>query len=326
MRGIKTMNNIMILSAGRRVELVQRFKKAAKELNIDSKIIAADISETAPAIYFADKYYLVPRISAYNYIDEIINICKKEDIVLVIPTIDTELLKLSENRDKIENSCKAKLHLSRQEVIKICRNKHNTQKFLEKNNFGVPKCLSDEDISNKNYNFPLFIKPEDGSSSKNAFKINNEKELMFFKDYIDKPIIQEFMHGTEYSVDVFCDFDSNPITIVPRKRLAVRSGEILKGQIEKNMDIINDVKRMIDILKPIGHITIQCMITDAGIEYIEINPRFGGGAPMSIDAGADSCKNLFRLLKGEKLSYNEDYIDHMYFARFDSSIEIKNYD
>lgn len=325
-RGFKTVNNIMILSAGRRVELVQRFKRAAKKLDIDSKIVAVDISKTAPAIYFADKHYLVPRISADNYIDEIIRICNKENIALIVPTIDTELLKLSENREKIESSCKAKLHLSRDEVIKICRNKHNTQKFLEENGFGVPKCLSDEDINSKNYSFPLFIKPEDGSSSINTFKVNNEQELMFFREYIDKPMIQEFMQGKEYSVDVFCDFDSNPITIVPRRRLAVRGGEILKGQIEKNRDIINDVKRMLDILKPIGHITIQCMITEKGIEYIEINPRFGGGAPMSIDAGADSCKNLFKLLNGEKLEYNEDYTDHMYFARFDSSIEIKNND
>ena len=141
-------------------------------------------------------------------------------------------------------------------------------------------------------------------------------------EYIKEPMVQEFIEGTEYSVDVFCDFDSNPITVVPRIRLATRGGEIAKGQISRDREIINDVMRMLDILKPVGHITIQCMKTKRGIEYIEINPRFGGGAPMSIDAGADSCENLYRLLLGEKLQYNEDYKDGMLFVRFDKSISI----
>lgn len=312
--------NIMILSAGRRVELVERFKAAAQKIGIKSKIVAVDISDTAPAIHFADVFYLIPRISADGYIEALIDISNKENISLIIPTIDTELLKLMENREKIEASTNAKILLSRDEVIKICRDKNNTQKFFEKNGFGVPKQLSADDIKCENYAFPLFIKPEDGSSSINTFKVKNKAELDFFMDYIDKPMLQEFIEGTEFSVDVFCDFESNPITIVPRIRLATRSGEIAKGKVIKDREVIEDVKRVIENLKPIGHITVQCMKTKRGIEYIEINPRFGGGAPMSIDAGADSCENLYRLLLGEALSYNENYMDETLFVRFDNSI------
>lgn len=317
--------NILILSAGRRVELIKRFIKAKEMLKIKGNIIAVDISNTAPAIYFADKYYLIPRIDSDEYISSIIDVCKKEDITLIIPTIDTELLKLAENRYKIEKETTAKILLSKDEVVQICRNKKNTQKFFEENGFGVPKLLSDEDIKNGNYDFPLFIKPLDGSSSINTFKVINKQELDFFINYIKNPMVQEFMVGEEYSVDVFCDFEANPITIVPRKRIATRSGEIAKGQVLRDREIIDDVKRVLDILKPIGHITIQCMKTKKGIEYIEINPRFGGGAPMSIDAGANSCENIYRLLRGEKLSYNENYTDKALFVRFDDSIMISDY-
>lgn len=314
------MKNILILSAGRRVELIERFKRARKKLNIDGNIIAVDISKTAPAIYFADKFYMIPRIDDADYIDSIIDVCKKENIDLIVPTIDTELLKLAENREIIEENTNAKVLLSDIRVVSICRDKNNTQNFFEENGFGVPKLLSDDDIRNDNYTFPLFIKPKDGSSSINTFKINNKSELDFFMNYVSEPMVQEFMQGTEYSVDVFCDFDASPITIVPRIRIATRSGEIAKGKVVKDREIINDVKRMLEILKPIGHITVQCMKTQKGIEYIEINPRFGGGAPMSIDAGADSCENLYRVLCGEKLSYNENYSDNTMFVRFDSSI------
>lgn len=312
--------NILILSAGRRVELIERFKRAAKRLSIKSKIVAVDISNTAPAIYFADTYYLIPKISADDYISSLIDVCQKENISVIVPTIDTELLKLMKHRKEIEDNTHAKVLLSSDKVIEICRDKKNTQKFFEEQGFGVPKMLGKADFDAENYSFPLFIKPEDGSSSINTFKVNNQGELDFFMNYVDKPMVQEFIEGTEYSVDVFCDFDSRPITIVPRVRLATRGGEIAKGKVEKNREVINDVKRLLSILKPIGHITIQCMQTNRGIMYIEINPRFGGGAPMSIDAGADSCENLYRLLCGETLEYNENYQDKVMFVRFDNSI------
>lgn len=183
--------------------------------------------------------------------------------------------------------------------------------------FGIPKKIN---INDKNIKFPLFIKPIDGSSSINTFKVNNMDELKFFSSYINKPIIQEFIEGEEYTVDAFLDFDSNVITIVPRKRIATRSGEISKGKIVKDREIINDIKKVLQLLKPIGQITIQCMKTDKGIKYIEMNPRFGGGAPMSIKAGANSCENLYRILQNEKLSYNENYKENITFLRFDSAI------
>ena len=134
--------NILILSAGRRVELVQSFQNAAKRLNIKSNVVAGDCSETAPAIYFADRKAILPRINEDNYIDEIIKVCKREDIRLVIPTIDTDLLLLSEERDRIESESGAVVLIASTEVISICRDKINTQKFLEENGFKIPKMYS----------------------------------------------------------------------------------------------------------------------------------------------------------------------------------------
>ncbi len=315
-----TEYNILILSAGRRVELIQSFQKSAKKLDVKSNVVAGDCSETAPAIYFADRKAILPRINEPNYIDEIINICNKEDISLVVPTIDTDLLLLSQSKEKIESVSGARVLISSTEVISICRDKIKTQNFLEENGFMVPKMYSEEELSSENLQFPLFIKPKSGSSSINTFKVNNLEELVTYRSLIKEPIVQDFMEGEEFTVDVFLDFDGNLITVVPRLRMATRSGEISKGKIIKDRDIIEDIKRLVDVLKPIGHITIQLMKTNKGIEYIEINPRFGGGAPMSIQSGADSCENLYRLLMGESLEYNENYRDNIMFFRFDNSI------
>lgn len=312
--------NVLILSAGRRVELVNCFKEAAKAERVNSKIIAADISNTAPATFFADKKYIVPRILEDGYIQSIIDICRKENIRLVIPTIDTELLILAENKELIESETNAKVMISNKRAIEICRNKINTNKFFEENGFGVPREITEGDIKNKDYSFPLFIKPFNGSSSINTFKVKNEEELEFFRNYIDNPIIQEFIEGKEYTIDAFVDFNGNPITIVPRERIATRGGEIAKGMIVKDRELIELTKEVIKALNPIGHITLQCMKTKEGVKFIEINPRFGGGAPMSIKAGADSPANLFKLLRGEELKYNEDYQENIMSLRFDSAI------
>lgn len=317
---IMTEYNILILSAGRRVELVQSFQKAAKRLNIESNVVAGDCSETAPAIYFADKKAILPRINEPNYIDEIIKVCKKENINLVIPTIDTDLLLLSEARERVEAESEARVLVSSPELVSICRDKINTQKFLESNGFKIPKMYSEKELKSSDLQFPLFIKPKSGSSSINTFKVNNIEELTTYKAIIKEPIVQDFMEGREFTVDVFLDFDGNLITVVPRLRMATRSGEISKGKIIKDREIIDDIKRLVKALKPIGHITVQLMKTNKGIEYIEINPRFGGGAPMSIQSGADSCENLYRLLMGDKLEYNENYRDNIMFFRFDNSI------
>ena len=316
--------NVLILSAGRRVELVNCFKAARDKLNIDGKVYTADMSPTAPALYFSDGAFIVPRISSDEYIPAIIDLCNQHDISLVVPTIDTELEKLAVNRQLIEGSTKARVLVSSPEATAICCDKFKTAEFFEKNCFGYPKVITQKDIESNNYAFPLFIKPLNGSSSINAFKVENKRELDFFLGYVKDPIVQECVAGKEYTVDCFCDFEGNVITVVPRLRIATRSGEILKGRIEKNARIIGDVKRLMAAGGFIGQITVQCFLCDDGsIKYIEINPRFGGGAPMSIACGADSCENLYRLLLGERLAYNEDYTDGVTIARFDSSVKVE---
>ncbi len=313
--------NILILSVGRRVELVSCFKNAARKLKIKSLIVGCDCQETAPALYFTDKKCLLPEISSPNYIDSVINVCNLNDIALIVPTIDTDLLPLSSNKEKIESITKAKVLISDKPVIEVCGDKSKTQSFLEANDFKAPRMYIEEDLDKpQDLTYPLFIKPKDGSSSIDAFKVNSADNLNAFRGLIKNPIVQDFLEGEEFTVDAFLDFDSNIITIVPRLRISTRSGEIAKGRVIKDREIITEVKSLLSILRPIGHITVQCVKTKRGVEFIEINPRFGGGAPMSIASGADSCENIYRLLMGERLEYNEQYIENLMFLRFDSSI------
>ena len=95
---------ILFTSVGRRVELMQAFRKAADELKSsgelkdDLTIIGADITDTAPALYFCDETRIVPRIKDKSYIPVLLEICQEEAVDCLIPTIDTDLLLLAENK------------------------------------------------------------------------------------------------------------------------------------------------------------------------------------------------------------------------------------
>lgn len=314
--------NVLFSSVGRRVELVKAFREASNELKIKSKLIGVDMDELAPALNFVDKKYKVPKLSSEEFIPQIIEICKKENVAIIIPTLDTELSLYSKNKELIQNECGAKVMVSDENVISIIRNKVKTYEFLKENNFSVPKLIKEKDVKDKEYKFPLFIKPLDGSSSINNFKINNERELEFFKEYVSNPMIQEFSEGQEYCVDVFCDFKGNVITVVPKIRIAHRGGEITKAKIVKDRELIEIGKKLASLLKPCGEINFDCIKTESGVDIIEINGRFAGGSPISFKSGANSPKKIYQLLMNEELQYNENFEDGFIALRFDDAVYI----
>lgn len=315
----KKIYRILFTGVGRRVELVQAFREAANNLNINLFLYGADITESAPALIFCDYKRKVCGMKDENYIPQLINICLTDKIDLLIPTIDTDLLILSQNI-KAFDIIGTKVLISEPDKISLCRDKNLTTKFFEACGLKTPYTLNDY----RNYfaPYPCFIKPKDGSSSVNAFKIENKSELKIYAEHIGDYIIQSFIEGEEYTVDIFCDYAGNPIFITPRIRLAVRSGEVLKTKISMDEKIIAEGKKLIQAFKPCGPITVQLIREkNTGDDYyIEINPRFGGGSPLSMKAGAKSAEALLKLLSGEPIKYNQTVDNEAVFSRFDQSV------
>ncbi|MCQ2441037.1 MAG: ATP-grasp domain-containing protein [Clostridia bacterium] len=311
---------ILFTSVGRRVELLQAFRNAADKNNIDLEIFGADITETAPALLFCNHTVIVPKIKDENYIPFLKEFCNNNKIDALIPTIDTDLLLLAKNRDLFGNT---KVFVADFDKIALCRDKRLTADYFH--SLGLKSPVPVDDYKLYNAGFPAFIKPKDGSSSIFAYKVENENELKMYADHVPDYIIQPFIEGTEYTVDIFCDYQGNPILITPRIRLAVRSGEVLKTVITQDDNIIKEAKLLANNFKPRGQITVQLIREKStGNDYfIEINPRFGGGAPLSIKAGADSAEMLLMILQGKNLYYNEKAAeDGAFFCRFDQSIRI----
>lgn len=317
--------HILVTGVGRRVELLQSFRQAALKININLKIYGADMAGTAPALAYCDYTRKVCAMRDSQYIQQLVDICVADKIDLVMPTIDTDLLVLSRNVNEFEK-VGARVLISKPDKILICRDKNNTGEFFKSCGLKAPKTYKDY----KSYPgpYPCFIKPKDGSSSINAFKVEDEEELEVYAGQVDDYIIQPFVEGREFTIDIFCDFDGKPIFITPRERVQVRAGEVLKTQIYMNRTMIEESKQLCAVFKPCGPLTVQ-LIQDKNTGdnyYIEINPRYGGGAPLSMKAGARSAEALLKLISGEMVEYQENSCNGAIYSRFDQSVCISEGD
>lgn len=314
------MNNILITSASRKVSLVRNFKKA---IGNDGKIIAADINPNSPALFFADEYLIVPRSDDPNFIKFLVDFCKKESIKLIIPTRDEELILFSRNKEIFEE-INVKIMVSDADSIEICQDKEKFINFCIINDFGIPKTFKSKELLNEN-DFPLFLKPIIGKSGVDTFKVDSFDELNEVLGKDNDFIIQECVEAQEYTIDLFADFDGNVISAVPRQRVYVWGGESLVTKTVKNEKIINESVRLAQNLELKGHNTIQCFFDGVDVKFIEINPRFGGAASISFEAGANSAEFLIHLMNGEKLeSKIGDFKDNLVSLRFIEDYFIDN--
>lgn len=312
--------NILLTSVGRRVELVRFFKHAlSKEAG---KVYAADVDRTAPGLYEADGGFMVPGVTDSNYIDELLNLCKREKIDLVIPLIDPELPVLARVRDMFYRYG-VRLLVSSPEVIDAGSDKLKTFEFFAGYEIPTPNTISVSEYlgGNKRISFPLIIKPRFGSAGRDVIICHNEEDIAFFSKRIPEPIIQEYLKGEEVTIDILCDFENVVISVVPRQRLKVRGGEVERALTRREDLLLDWGKRIAECLKAEGPINIQCFLTEKGPVFTEINPRFGGGYPLSYYAGADFPSMIIRMMKGEKVApCIGDFRDRFVMMRYDHAI------
>ncbi|HLF51193.1 ATP-grasp domain-containing protein [Flavobacterium sp.] len=320
------MYNILITSAGQRVSLVRAFQQEVKKINLDAKVYTVDLNpRLAPACHVSDGYKQVKYVTEENYIEELLQICLDWKIQLLIPTIDTELLVLAANKQLfLENGIVP--IVSSLDFVQKCRDKRITKQFFKENNIDSPK-----DIDKSNPVFPLFIKPYDGSLSKDTFLIRKASELTDYHFQNPKFMFMEYIDHNqfeEYTVDTYYNKYNELKCIVPRKRILVRSGEVNKGVTDKN-EIVTYVKKHLSEIKgAVGCLTMQFFFHPATkkIVGIEINPRFGGGFPLSYLSGANYPLWLIKeYLLDEEIPFFMDWEDKMLMLRYDDEVIIHNY-
>ena len=311
--------NILILSAGTRNKIVQYFKNALMGEGI---VVATDASSLAPAIYEADKYYIVPRITSPGYIEEILCICERERIDGVLSLIDPELGLLSKNVDLFKSVGTIVIGSS-YELCEMSLDKMQMYAWLKKHHYNCAKSWIDKEefykaVDNGEVSYPVFVKPFRGSASINISKVFDRETIELLYKHDDSLMIQQFLDGQEIGADVYIDMISGEVvSIFTKKKILMRAGETDKAVSFKDQSLFDFIDKFVNEVGYRGQIDIDLFDIDGQYYISEVNPRFGGGYPHAYECGCDHMKLILENLEGnENVRCIGNYEDGTYMMKY----------
>ena len=293
--------NILLLSSGTRNKIVQYFKKA---LAGKGNVICTDMSSLAPSIYEADKYYIVPKMTAPGYLDVILDICKKEKIDGILSLIDPELSLLAENKEKFA-AVGTTVIGSSYELCEMSLDKFEMYKWLTFHGYKCAKSYMDKeeffaDVEEGKAKYPVFVKPARGSASIAISKVYDKETVELIFAHSEGLMIQEFLNGQEIGADVYIDMISGEIvSIFTKKKILMRAGETDKAESFKDEKLFELIKKFVSEAGYRGQIDIDIFDVNGDYYISEVNPRFGGGYPHAYESGADHMKLIVNNLEGK---------------------------
>lgn len=292
--------NIMILAAGTRNKIVQYFKNTFDGVGT---VVATDASELGPAIYDADKHYIVPHITAPGYIDVILDICKKEKIDGVLSLIDPELSLLAANEEKFK-AVGTTIIGSSYELCELALDKMLMYEWLVVHGYNCARSWMDKDefyraVDAGEVTYPVFVKPYRGSASISISKAYDRETIDLLFAHSNDLMIQEFLNGQEIGADVYIDMISGEVaSIFTKKKLLMRAGETDKAVSFKDPALFELIEKFVLEAGYRGQIDIDIFDINRQYYISEVNPRFGGGYPHAYESGCNHMKLILNNLNG----------------------------
>lgn len=310
--------NVLITAGSRRVPLVRAFQRAVSQ-HRGGNVIVTDVNPLSPAVHAANRAYRVPLASDPGYLDAVLDIALGERVSLVVPTIDDELVLFGRAAARFRDHG-IRVAVSPPQTSELCEDKYATCCYLaDRGISAAPSWLPAELPADAG--FPLFIKPRRGRGSVAAYPVRDQRELDFFVDYVPDAVVQSYLDGPEFTIDMLCDFSGQPLSIVPRLRDVIRAGVSDRGRTVNDPALIQVARTCAAALQFAGAVNIQCRLV-AGVPVIfEINPRFSGGIPLTIQAGADLPRMLVDLVAGRRVPQTIGrFRDNLWMASYETSV------
>ena len=275
------------------------------------KIIGTDIYP-AHAVSYADKldqFFQVPPARDSGYVPAIEQILQEVAVDYLIPVFDLEVEKLSKYKSCFANRgtiiCSADHN-----VVQLCNDKESFSKFCNENGYDAIPVLEQKD-----WEFPLFVKPRSGNGSVNCFEVYNEEELNVFLNRLIDPIVQPLYKGEKYVVDFLCDENGKMVDAVARIELESKSGNGIKVIIDQKETILGITRQLVEEIKYKGLGNLEFFYSKNKFTIIELNPRVSSGIIFTKMAGSNQIAKMLNLM-GENLEIKyAPFLNHHRFHR-----------
>jgi len=311
-------SNSIVLVPGASAPAAINTIKSLKMVNYPVKIISSDTNPVSAGFYLSDAHEVLPEVENQSYTTRLFEIISKHNIGILMPSSGYDIYNFSRNKGNLLDRGAVAV-VSDEDVMEKCRDKMETFTFLSQK-FASPYTTVDP---NKIIEFPLIAKPRFGKGSKGVVKIDNDDDLKYVQSKNDNLIFQEYLPGTEYTIDVLSDLEGEPIIAVPRIRLQTKAGISTIGKIVKDDSISETCKSIAKYLKIIGPCCIQMKETKDGIlKVVEVNPRLGGGTIFTALAGANFPAMILDMVNGKKVE--PPVISEITVVRYFEEIVVEN--
>jgi carbamoyl-phosphate synthase large subunit len=265
------------------------------------RVVAGDCAPLSVGFCFADASYVLPRADAPNYLDAILEVCRRERVDVFLPALDEELLLVAGRLDELA-AVGTKAIVSSTETLAICVDKLRTFEAFRAHGIPTIDTVAATEIATIT-TFPAIVKPRRGRGSTGVHIARDAAELAFFAQYVRDAIVQPFIAGTEFTIDVLADYDSQLKIVSPRKRLATDSGISSKGVTAWHEEIVRCVRRIVEQLRIVGPANIQCFLqNDGSVLFSEINARLAGTCILSVAAGVPLLEGICNMAIGGEIA------------------------
>ena len=314
--------DVLISSAGRRVSLMQCWRRSLRALGLEGRLLAGDMSSMSSAAQLADQSFKVPRCTSDEFVPFMLDLCRQQGIRVIVPTIDTELPVYSQHRAAFD-AVGVTVPVSAPETIQIGYDKVSTHRWLVQNAFPTVEQASAQSALSQGFSFPAIAKPVRGSSSIGVTQVSSREELQQVSRGSEY-VVQSIAQGHEYTVSTLVNRHGKCVCAIPRRRLEVRHGEVSKGMTVRNRAIEELAMRISEALPgAYGPLNVQIFHDEAtgNLNVIEINARFGGGFPLAFEAGGYYPKWIVEEILGLESSATHDaWTDRLVMLRYDDAV------
>ncbi|WP_262408431.1 ATP-grasp domain-containing protein [Sphingomonas sp. JC676] len=316
---------MLVTSAGRRVALLQAFRRGAEALGVELDLLACDLEpELSAACHVADAAFAVPPVTDDNYVEAILAICRDSNVQLIVPTIDPELAPLASAHDRFA-ALGAHVSASAPAVIDIARDKLKTAGFFAAHDIPTPRTATLAEVRDnpESWIWPVLLKPRHGSSGRSVSIVESPAGLPLHED--EPMIVQALLRGEEWTVNIYIDDAGRLRAVVPHRRIKVRAGEVEKGVTRRAPRLIEIGERIAASLPGArGVLCYQAMVSpDGEANVFEINARFGGGYPLADHAGAAFARWLIEARLGMPSSAGNDWAEDVVMLRYDAAVFVQ---
>lgn len=311
--------NLLILSVGTRNKLLQYFKRSFAGIG---NVVVADASVLAPALYEADVWYTVPPAGTPEYVEFLLEICRKERISGILSLIDPELSLLAANREQFA-AVGTTVIGSDFALCETALDKRAMYRWLRRHNFCCAQTWNDmasffQAVEQGAASYPVLMKPAFGSASDDVFRVCDPDMVSCLLSGKKDWVIQEYLAGQEIGADVYADMISGEVvSVFTKKKLRMRAGETDKSVSFKDPVLFDLIGRFVTEAGFCGPVDMDLFEVNGKYYISEVNPRFGGGYPHAHECGCDFTKLILNNLNGvANEPHIGDYEEGVYMMKY----------